>query len=387
MHRILLAVTGLSPQVLTETLYALAVGRGAGGRAWIPDRIVLVTTRSGRDMARRTLLPVGEDRFGRLLREYELPPVHFDEGSIHVLRDAAGVELDDIRDDADNEIAADAVVELIRALTQDPAGELHVSLAGGRKTMGFYAGYGLSLFGRPGDRLSHVLVSEPFEGRPEFFYPTPGDHWITYVDAKGTPQWCNARDARVVLADIPFVPLRASLPDETFREGAGYRDTVRAIRETRPDTARLAYDLERRILLANGHAVPLTGAQLLIHLLATIRYKYATDREQLLRAPVKGAPDADWTRDALATLRRLGDWPDPLAEEIHDFLGPPALPRPLDGERFSPILSMLNKRLKQALGPAAAPFLVRSDGQRRGGARYSLQITPEHIDLEAPPAS
>lgn len=45
------------------------------------------------------------------------------------------------------------------------------NLAGGRKSMGFYIGYALSLFGRGQDRMSHILVEEAFETHPEFFYP------------------------------------------------------------------------------------------------------------------------------------------------------------------------------------------------------------------------
>jgi CRISPR-associated protein (TIGR02584 family) len=48
---------------------------------------------------------------------------------------------------------------------------LHVSIAGGRKSMGFFAGYAFSLFGRTQDRLSHVLVNDPFESFPDFYFP------------------------------------------------------------------------------------------------------------------------------------------------------------------------------------------------------------------------
>ncbi|HKM71076.1 MAG TPA: hypothetical protein VJX94_13665 [Stellaceae bacterium] len=41
---ILLAVTGLSPQIVTETLYALAV---TGSPAWAPTEIRIITTRRG----------------------------------------------------------------------------------------------------------------------------------------------------------------------------------------------------------------------------------------------------------------------------------------------------------------------------------------------------
>jgi len=40
----------------------------------------------------------------------------------------------------------------------DPNIQLHVSLAGGRKSMRFFAAYALSLWGRDIDRLTHVLA-------------------------------------------------------------------------------------------------------------------------------------------------------------------------------------------------------------------------------------
>ena len=58
------------------------------------------------------------------------------------------------------------ITNLIRAFTADPESALHVSIAGGRKTMGFFLGYALSLYGRAQDKLSHVLVSPPFESSP-----------------------------------------------------------------------------------------------------------------------------------------------------------------------------------------------------------------------------
>jgi CRISPR-associated protein (TIGR02584 family) len=46
------------------------------------------------------------------------------------------------------------------------------STAEGSKAMGFLLGYALlSPFGRAQDRLSHVLVSKPFESHPKFCFP------------------------------------------------------------------------------------------------------------------------------------------------------------------------------------------------------------------------
>ena len=89
------------------------------------------------------------------------------------LHTTEGRLLSDIRNAADNEAIADAITAVVRELTADADCAVHASIAGGRKTMGFYLGYALSLLGRSQDRLSHVLISSPFESNPEFFYPTP----------------------------------------------------------------------------------------------------------------------------------------------------------------------------------------------------------------------
>ena len=137
-RRILLAVTGLSPQVVTETLYALAVTQDP---PWIPDEVQLITTAEGAERARLALLSEQPGWFARLLGDYQLPPIHFTPGQIHSILDTDGQPLADIRSAEDNERMADAITERVRLLTVDPETELHVSIAGGRKTMGFYLGY------------------------------------------------------------------------------------------------------------------------------------------------------------------------------------------------------------------------------------------------------
>ncbi len=204
-RRILLAVTGLSPQIVTETIYALAVKRES---AWIPTEIQILSTVRGAENARLNLLSEKPGWFRRLCADYALPKIAFDEGSIHVMRSASGTPLEDIRDDEDNRAAADFLTEHVRKLTADDQASLHVSIAGGRKSMGFFLGYALSLFGRPQDRLSHVLVSSPFESHHDFYYPSP----VTRV-LQTPKQTLDAKNATVWLGDIPFVRMREGLPE------------------------------------------------------------------------------------------------------------------------------------------------------------------------------
>ena len=247
-RRILVVVTGMSPQVVTETTYALAVHEPA----WVPTEIRLVTTRKGADIAECDLLN-GKGWFHRLRRDYKLPPIDFDTDRIHTLSHSDGIPLDDIQTPADNTAAADAITQLLCELTQDDASALHVSIAGGRKTMGFYLGYALSLYGRAQDRLSHVLVSPPYESNPRFFYPSPETRMIPQ---RGDLPEIDAKNGEVSLAEIPFVRLRDGLPEELLNGEIRFHDAVTAAQRAL-GPAELTIDIRNRRVRAGGRMVEL----------------------------------------------------------------------------------------------------------------------------------
>ncbi len=254
-RKILLCAIGMSPQIVTETLYALAVQPSEGTTSWIPDEIYLVTTRRGAQHAILNLLSGTPGWFHRLCRDYGLPHIDFDERSIHVLLGSEGAELEDVRTIADNEQAADQICRLVSGFTLRNETELHVSLAGGRKTMGYYLGYALSLFGREQDRLSHVLVSEPYEGHPDFYYPTPGQSIIHTRDPK-TPVAIDCRHAHVELAEIPFIRFNDGLPD-ALRDGkAGFMQTVQMANRMRTEV-HMEFDIHALSLKVNDQAIAL----------------------------------------------------------------------------------------------------------------------------------
>ena len=164
-RRVLLMVIGKTPQVVTETIYALAAQRKP---AFHPTEVHLITTLDGQREAKVALLrqpPEAETSgwFHRLRADYRLPDIRFGLDTIHLIRDRRGDPLLDVRTDAENECAADLITDQVREMTADPDCVLHVCLTGGRKTMTYFLGNALGLFGRPQDRLSHALVDAPFE--------------------------------------------------------------------------------------------------------------------------------------------------------------------------------------------------------------------------------
>lgn len=218
-RRVLLCVTGLTPQVVTETLYALAV---QSERPFVPTEIHVVSTLTGVMRARQSLLDPQHGHFFHLCRDYSLPEIAFPEANVHAIENAEGQPMHDIRAPDDNTCAADYILRFVRDLCMDECASIHVSIAGGRKSMGFFAGYALSLFGRRHDRLSHVLVNEPFEFLADFFYPPAKLKTLITRDGHTV----HTSDARIMLADIPFIRWRESVSSEQLGQINTWHDAI-----------------------------------------------------------------------------------------------------------------------------------------------------------------
>lgn len=137
-RRILQSVTGLSSQVVTETLYALAV---SAKQPFVATEIRLITTAEGAERARLSLLSEDRGWFKRIRDDYALPEIAFDSALIHMLRDAEGMPIADIRTPEDKLRCAEFITETVRAFTADSRAQAHVSNTDGRKTMDFFFGY------------------------------------------------------------------------------------------------------------------------------------------------------------------------------------------------------------------------------------------------------
>ena len=227
-RKILLSVTGMSPAVVTETLYALVTEKG-----FIPTEIQVITTEQGKNKLLEALLGIEggrKERKGALQEfiedygeKYGFSSIHFDESCIHIITNERGQNLPDIRTPGENEHAANSIVQLVGNLCQDEEMQLHVSIAGGRKTMGFFMGYALSLYGREQDSLSHVLVDSQYESLASFYYPKPYPHLINKND--GTQ--IDAKDGKVMLAEIPWVRLGLGVPEDLKQQTISYSDSVK----------------------------------------------------------------------------------------------------------------------------------------------------------------
>ena len=306
-RKILLVASGMSPQVLTETLYALIHQE----KPFIPDEIHLITTASGKEKALQTLLNKEYGYFYQFCRDYGFNEQAFPAENIHSIHNANGETLSDIKTVEENEWAADSIMALVRQLTSDPDATLHVSLAGGRKTMSYYTGYALSMFGRQQDQLSHVLVSEGYEFSDAFYYPTPSTHWIKSKSG----ELMDAGRAEVVLAQIPFIRLREGAPARFLQGVAGFSETVRRM-AMRDEPKVMELDINQRVVILSGIRFDLRDHELAFaFLLMFVCDRLNTEEGAGLRVPTKDKPNrvtGHCYLEALCELRKVSfsdEWP------------------------------------------------------------------------------
>lgn len=252
-YRVLLCVSGMSPAIITETLFALLTQP----HAYVPREIHVVTTTQGKDKIMSDLLSPEGGCLQALLADYwpaDQPPPVFDDQTIHVIH-----EMDDINSEASNRLAGDYIFQVFHGIQQGTLLrkrrthqcqriQIHASIAGGRKTMSFLMGHAFSLLAEPQDELSHVLVNKPFENPLlGFFYPPQVPRLlVSKSPAADSLTSVSTSDAQVNLGRITALKLgKQWIPAKWVKSETA-----------KNNGSRHAMTLELAVRLANARAQP-----------------------------------------------------------------------------------------------------------------------------------
>jgi hypothetical protein len=310
-----------------------------------------------------------------------------------VLTDRRGRPLDDIRTAEDSRAAGERISRLVRDLAADSAIELHCSVAGGRKTMSALLATALQLHGRPGDRLYHVLVNEPFERIPEFYFP-PRPPVRYRLDGKPV----DSRAARIELAEIPFVRLgatvqRLGLPGLDL-EGLAAEVEAEAQGRLKPEA--LVIDLPGRRAAIGGRPVGLRPQELALYAFYSAARRncrtracragarcercHPTDdevhngRRRILEFYQLARPDAPGKLSKILAADHHG------ADELVEFRS-----------WLEQTRSRVNRAMRSALGrgPRGERYLITQmdAGSAQGRRQRGLRLSPEFIAFEGAPGA
>ncbi len=364
-RNVLIAVTGLSPQVVTETLYAFINKQPD----LFPEEIKIITTIQGKQRILTDLLHPQTGYFHSFCREYEIPPqsISFDSSSITVIQDALGNPLQDIVTADDNSATVDQINQFIRRLCTEKDNRILASIAGGRKTMSVILAYAMILWGRPGDKLFHVLVNRKFESHPEFFYPPKKPIILKTAEGKEI----STAQAKIELAEIPFIKLGdyigASL--QKYISSESYEKTTRDLNKIF-STQPLICDFQRRILSIGEDIINLTPVQMTIYYILLTRKKASNEG----RPSFISLPEMHDIRTELADIyyklpTRQSEQHPFLIDDYKDFQ-----------ESMRSNISKINRVLKKNLSLNPDPYLIKNIG-KYGDSRYCINLPPNKIEI------
>lgn len=364
-RRALVCVAGLSPQVVTETIYALAIDSQV---PFVPTEVHVVTTEVGRVKVQEELLDRDRGQFFALCKEH-LPEhqVDFGPAHVHVIR-RQGRPLDDIQTPEDSTAAADTILGLIRELTLDPTCAIHGSIAGGRKSMSFLLGNCMALVGRPQDRLSHVLVNEPFDNprlEPRFYFPTKRVRSYAVGD-KTVP----AKDASITLAMVDVVWVFDGIGRMLASGNVSYNQLVEQGRAAMLAQKVVVSPTARVIQLA-GMECALTPQEMFVYALLALRRVNRVHEPGMKIAK----PGAVVIRDGGRSIGFSGQYFETVRHRVHAVeLGP------ITGANFRSMTSRINKKITEAFGHHLSKrALIVGSGRDRDGHYGLLAALPEDL--------
>ena len=357
---ILLAITGLSPQVVTETLYALYASKKT-----LPAEIIIITTQIGANEVKKQL--IDEGKLQQFCDDYQLPKIVLKEKDICIIPDEEGEILNDINAQKQMNLLADFICLKVQKLTANENHSIHASLAGGRKTMTFFLGMAMSLYGRAHDTLSHVLVTEGYESS-DFYYPTP--HSFNIQNRSGTI--LDAKYAKVVLTEIPFVRLREHSPDKLLNGTASYSETVDWL-NTDGSKKKLVLDTSNRMIIYCGEQCKLSPADFIFYLWFCQRAK---NQQVGLSIPYDEKPDKSYKTEFMHLYKQYHDVfkSDDMADTLVDGMSK---------AYFQERKSRTNSAIKDAFDEHLAKYIsINKSSKKKGKSLFSITLNPQLIGVK-----
>lgn len=372
MKNILLATIGSSPQVLTETLYAIH----QNGKPF-PDEIFVITTLCAKQSLIKGLFE--DNHLQELKREYNLPNFLFNESHIWLIEDNKGNPISDAKSVMDQTYMADFITRKLFELTQNPNTLIHASLAGGRKTMAFYLGYAMSLLGREQDILSHVFVDNTYEFIDDFWFPTKESKLITGKDDKKI----DASKAKITLAEIPFVRMRNSVNQSLINSmiDHSFSQTVAMLNATQHQELNVDIFQANKSITVHGIEIKLTAKEMAFYLWLLSKGNSGVLVDRFFEEKKTHSLDFLNYFKLMSTDPRVYEsfdtTPEDFAEANHTKL------KGMNKTFLQPVCSMINRKLTKSLPREIAHKICINSQQIGTSQEYSISLNKKEYKIHA----
>ncbi len=370
-ERTLLFVAGATPQIITETVWALCNRKTSPA---LKTQVFVLTTTAGRDHIERALFGRA-GQWAALRRTWPAArKFNFSLDNVKVIHGPHGEALEDVRSTEDSVAAGNFIMDFVRTHTRPGAPPLHASIAGGRKTMGYLLATAMMLYGRVDDELSHVLVRPPDIEATDFFFPPRSGKLVRIKNPSGEVRSVSRNEIHIDLAPLPFPRLRL-LSQQGDLKASSFAELVERLQErlhqyVRPE---IQVDVERHRLVCGGEEIEISPLRVGIYALLAERR-----RMHLAGMSCPGCERCFVSASEISTSLRE------RLRELMSSVESVAVGPNWSERNFRPEISKLNKTLKRKLGAASAPYEVQIRGERRHRL-YGIGAPPELLHVRGLP--
>lgn len=369
MKTYLLAVCGLAPQVITETLYAL------NQQGTQVDAIRILTTRAGKDACIGQLLRSSDGEYYNYMEQYGYDPVKVDFAPRHIKSalNEDGTEIHDIDTEEENERFLQLCMDETFNLTKDANNRVLFSVAGGRKTMSACLSLAAQCYARPQDRIYHVLVSpSEFLNCRDFFFPPKIPQMVDVKTADNNPCRMETSLAQITLVPMPFFPLRAQLTASMLQHPESPASLMLSlIREVRHE---LTIDMLERKIVWKGVELDVSAARLAVYaLLALNKKEFDCNRSSCQEC-----------ERCYLTFEQISEKQDLLTKLYLKMTTREVRKNGianLDNLEFSSYRSKLNKEIVHCFGEYEARKLQVDSVGQRPVTRYGIRLEKDRIKI------
>ncbi len=380
MKHHLLALLGLHPKVLTETLYGLCVKRGVA----ISNVIGIASAVAKQKIVSELLHPVRGEYY-KLCREYPecFDGIQFAPDSVRVAH-LEGEEIADIANSRQSQAYLDLIMATVMEITAHKEVCLHTVVAGGRRTMSVYLAMVMQLLARPQDRMYHLFV-EPWEAETNsgFYFPTAKSHPMTTYEGMAF----DAKTVLVELVEVPFLRLRPRVPAEVLAS-FNYRDILQWVQrevEVAPPLLPLRIDPDHHRITIGAIPISMQPVELAVYWYfaeKSGRRPKSAPREAYSSYFEKPIADGCFSRQMSARLKKLYDTLLPRDQMRQRFSSAFNKEGRIDLEYLRPHFSNIKRKISEKFPEEDFNrwYLISAIGPR-GDTCYGIRLDREFIRL------
>jgi len=232
------------------------------------------------------------------------------------------------------------------------------------------------VYGRPQDRLYHVLVSPEFESSRDFYFPPKKPETIELKDKNGESFYKGTQYAQVNLISIPFISIRDRLSEDLLKEPSDPASLILSL--IKEDEYRLTVNLLSGKVVYKTLELDLMPAKLALYAFFALRKKNCT----------KDVDTCGTCTDCFLDIQAIYAKQD----EITDLYRKLAGSRPLDemsdtgitslsADNFNSYKGKIKSDLLRGFGPYALKDLEISSIGTKPNTRYGIRMDKGRIEI------